>query len=210
MSAWFVNEMLAHTIAVIKMDKGEFMRGRGWLITDTKAKYVNLTGMRKERIELNGVSENVQIISYESLPYNGISCSYEGIFSGQGKLIGMNETCGKNPKTGYFDFDRTGKMQYRVRSSGTGSNARRYIRDATSFAKDTSWSMLRTVLFLSLLSICVVITATYLPLRKLTENCGSKAGLVNASSPIPWHGRLVVAAHRPSWHQRQRQAGTRS
>lgn len=122
MSAWFVNEMLAHAIAVIKMDKGEFMRGRGWLITDTKAKYVNLTGMRKERIEVNGVSENVQIISYESSPYNGISCNYEGVFSGQGKLIGMNETCGKNPKTGYFDFDRTGKMQYRVRSSGTGTS----------------------------------------------------------------------------------------
>lgn len=122
MQAWFVNEMLSHSIAVVKTDKGEFMRGRGWLITDTNAKYINLTGMRRERMELNGVSENVQIITYESSPYNGISCSYEGMFAGQGKLIGMNETCGQNPKTGYFDFDRTGKMQYRVRSAGPGGS----------------------------------------------------------------------------------------
>lgn len=121
--SWFVNEMLAHTIATIRTAKGEFMRGPGWRFTDTKARFINLVGMRKGTRTLNGSDQEVQILDYESTLFNGQSCAYESLYSRSGAMLGIIESCGKDGGIGYFDHDRTGKMQYRVKYPPGGENA---------------------------------------------------------------------------------------
>jgi hypothetical protein len=111
--SWFVNEMLAHSIATLKTAKGEFMRGPGWLFTDTKAKYISLVGVRKGI--LPGSDQDVRIVDYASTVFNGYACTYESFYSRSGGMLGIIESCGKSGRVGYFDRDRAGRMQYRVR-----------------------------------------------------------------------------------------------
>ncbi len=118
---WFVNEMLSHTIATVRTAKGELMRGPGWLFPDTRAKYIGLVGMRKGALPVGGNDQELQIVDYESLFFAGERCSYESFYSRAGTLVGIIESCGKTPRTGYFDLDRTGRMQYRVLFRSDGS-----------------------------------------------------------------------------------------
>lgn len=119
--SWFVNEMLAHTIAPVRTARGEYMRGPGWMYTDTKAKYIGLVDMRKGALPVGGSDQEVQILSYESALFNGNRCSYESFYSRSGTMLGIIEACGKEDRTGYFDLDAAGKMQYRVRFRRDGS-----------------------------------------------------------------------------------------
>jgi hypothetical protein len=119
--SWFVNEMLSHTIATVRTPRGEFMRGPGWSYTDTKARYIGLIGMRKGPLPVPGGEQEVQVLSYESSLFNGSQCSYESFYSRTGALIGIVEACAKDAGTGYFDLDRSGRLQYRVRFRQDGS-----------------------------------------------------------------------------------------
>lgn len=111
---WLVHGILDYYIHSIRTDKGEFLRV-GWLITDTKLSFINLVNERKGSIEFNGKTEHVQIINYASTPYEGASYTYERIYTKDGRLLGSIESYGPYGKFGYFDYDRTGKFQYRVR-----------------------------------------------------------------------------------------------
>jgi hypothetical protein len=111
---WFVHEVMGHFIYAVRTDKGDYLRG-GWMFTDTNATFISLTDARKESREFNGRTETVQVINFVSRPYEGFACEYERIYSSDGRLLASIENYGKNGKFGYFDYDRTGKMQYRVK-----------------------------------------------------------------------------------------------
>jgi len=109
-----VHGIMDYYIHSIRTDKGDFLRS-GWLITDTNASFVNLVNERKEDREFNGKTEQVQVISYVAGPYEGTNYNYERIYAKDGRLLGSIESYGPYGKFGYFDYDRTGKFQYRVR-----------------------------------------------------------------------------------------------
>jgi hypothetical protein len=111
---WSVNDMLDELVPSVKSGKGEYLYA-GWAITDTAAKYINLADMRKESMDLNGKTETVNITTYKSLGYDDLQCTYERVYAANNKLIGSIESCGAYGKVGYFDYDRMGRMQYRVK-----------------------------------------------------------------------------------------------
>lgn len=114
MMPWFVHEIMGYFIYAVKTDKGDYLRG-GWMFTDTSASFISLTAAGKENREFNGRTETVQVFNFVSRPYEGLACAYERIYSSDGRLLASIENYGKNGKFGYFDYDRTGKMQYRVK-----------------------------------------------------------------------------------------------
>ena len=120
MMPWFVHEIMGYFIYAVKTDKGDYLRG-GWTFTDTSASFISLTDARKESREFNGRTEPVQVFNFASRPYEGFACEYERIYSSDGRLLASIENYGKNGKFGYFDYDRTGKMQYRVRYNTKGN-----------------------------------------------------------------------------------------
>jgi hypothetical protein len=111
---WLVHSILEYYIHSIRTDKGEYLRS-GWLLTDTNLPFINVVNERKGKIELNGRTEQVQIINYVSKTYEGSSYTYERIYAHDGRLIGSIESYGPYGRFGYFDYDGTGKFQYRVR-----------------------------------------------------------------------------------------------
>lgn len=111
---WFVHKMTEDFTPFTKKPNGDYLES-GWLITDTKRPFIRMVNERKESQVINGKNETVQVISYQSAPFEGDSLSFERIFLLNGKLIGSIESYGKYGKAGYFDYDNTGKMQYRVR-----------------------------------------------------------------------------------------------
>jgi hypothetical protein len=117
---WLVHGVMEYYIHSLKTGKGEFLRV-GWLITDTNLPFINLVNVRKEDFKFNGRTEQVQINTYVSTPYEGESYQFERMYAQDGRLLGSVESYGPHGKFGYFDYDRTGKFQYRVRySSGDG------------------------------------------------------------------------------------------
>lgn len=112
--AWFISEFMNEFIPAIRSGEDEYLR-IGWAFTDTNTKYISLTGMRQESMDLNGRTEKVRIVSSRSREYDGASCEYEQLYLPNGKLVGSIENYGKYGRVGYFDYDGTGKMQYRVR-----------------------------------------------------------------------------------------------
>ncbi len=118
MLPWFVHEVMDYFIHAIKTPKGEYLRG-GWTYTDTNASFTILTDVQKETREFNGMAETVQVVSHVSRRYEGFACAYEHIYTSDGRLLGSIEDYGKYGKFGYFDFDRAGKLQYRVRYSAS-------------------------------------------------------------------------------------------
>jgi len=114
MLPWFVHEVMGYFIYAVKTDKGDFLRG-GWTFTDTNASFISLAGAGKESREFNGRTETVQVYKFVSRPYEGFACEYERIYSSDGRLLASIENYGKNGKFGYFDYDRSGTMQYRVK-----------------------------------------------------------------------------------------------
>lgn len=114
MLPWLVHEIIGHFIHAAKTSKGEYLYD-GWTFTDTNANFISLVDSRKESMEFNGRTETVQVVTFASRPYDGFACVYERISSSDGRLLASIENYGKNGKFGYFDYDRTGKMQYRVK-----------------------------------------------------------------------------------------------
>jgi len=121
MLPWFVHEVMGRFIYPAKTEKGEYLPG-GWTFTDTKATFISLTGSRKENRELNGRTEAVTVFTFVSRPYEGFACEYERTYSSDGRLLASIENYGKYGTFGYFDHDRTGKMQYRVKYKGGMGN----------------------------------------------------------------------------------------
>jgi len=111
---WLVHSIMEYYTHSIKTDKGEFLRA-GWLITDTRLPFINLVNERKGNFKINGRTEQVQIINYESTPQEGASYHFERIYAMDGRLLGSIESYGSLGTFGYFDYDGTGKFQYRVR-----------------------------------------------------------------------------------------------
>ena len=157
------------------------MRGPGWLLHGYECE-VHQPGGRAEGhvFRSTGRARTCRSWIMQSAAFNGYACTYEGFYSRSGACSASSRTAARMAGPVISIYDRTGRMQYRVRYRT--EEAAVYIRDATSLASEMRWSMERIVRFLSFGSIWVVMTATYLPFRRLTENCGSKAGLVNASS----------------------------
>ena len=120
--ARFVNEMMANFVVAVKTEQGELL-WQGWEIPDTKIKYINVVDARKDEMVFNGVKENVQVVTNRSVVYNGYSCSYESIYSGSRVLLGISESCGKKGTVRYFDYEKSGKMRYRLRGPAAGANA---------------------------------------------------------------------------------------
>ena len=117
---WLVHEILGYYTHSIPTDKGEFLRA-GWMANNTNASYVNVVNVRKEEVELYGKTDTVQIVNYSSTPSGETSFAIERTFAGDGRTVSSIETYGVIGKFGYFDYDRTGKFQYRVRyQSGEG------------------------------------------------------------------------------------------
>ena len=115
--AWLVNEMMDDYMPSIPSDKGEYLRA-GWMTTDTTGKFVNLVNLRNEERSFNGKLERVRINSFKSDDFGDYSCTYEQIYLTNGRLIGSIESCGPYGTVGYYDYDGTGKMQYRVKYHG--------------------------------------------------------------------------------------------
>lgn len=113
MFAWFIHDAMDDFMPIAKKNKAEYLY-TGWLVTDMQSDWIHVVNERKEEIDFNGKSENVHIISFLSKPHEGFSCAYERIHARDGSLIGSIESYGPHGKFGYFDYDRTGKFQYRV------------------------------------------------------------------------------------------------
>lgn len=114
---WFLHEIMDDYMPISKKEKGDYLYA-GWMITNTSAPFINVANEWKESIEFNGKSETVQIIKYVSQNHDGLSCEFERIYARNGKLLGSLESCGKYGKFGYFDYDNTGKYQYRMKYDG--------------------------------------------------------------------------------------------
>ena len=115
--ALFLHDIMDDFMPISRKPNGDYLYA-GWMVTDTTLPFINLMSERKDSFEFNGKSVTVQIIKYASHPYENISCEYERIYSWEGKLLGSIENCGKYGKFGYFDYDGTGKFQYRVKYDG--------------------------------------------------------------------------------------------
>jgi hypothetical protein len=113
MYAWFIHDVMDDFMPISKRDKGEFLF-TGWLVTDVQSEHINVVNERKEEIVFGGKPENVQIVSFVSLSRDGFGCTYEKIYTRDGRLLGSIEDYGPYGTFGYFDYDRTGKFQYRV------------------------------------------------------------------------------------------------
>ena len=111
---WLVHSIMDYYTHSIKTEKGDFLR-QGWLITDTKLPFINLVNVRKGSFKVNGRIEEVQIINYVSTLHEGAAYRFERVFALDGRLIGSIESYGDSGTFGYFDYDGTGKFQYRVR-----------------------------------------------------------------------------------------------
>jgi len=111
---WLVHEIMGFYIHSIGTEKGDYLR-TGWLMTDTSSSFINLVGEKKEDRELGGKVERVQIIDYVSTPREGAACRFQRTFGADGKLLGSLESYGDQGTFGYFDHDRSGKLQYRVK-----------------------------------------------------------------------------------------------
>lgn len=110
---WLVHEIVDYYIHSIKTYKGEYLRV-GWLITDTNLPFIYLVDERKGEHTVNGKTEEVQIITHMSAPYDGASYQFQRIYTKDGRLLGSIECYGSYGTFGYFDYDGTGKFQYRV------------------------------------------------------------------------------------------------
>lgn len=110
---WLVHEIMGYYIHSIKTGKGEYLR-MGWLMTDTNSSFINLVGEKKEDREEGGRVERVQVIDYVSTPAEGAAYRFQRMFGADGKLLGSRESYGDLGTFGYFDHDRTGKLQYRI------------------------------------------------------------------------------------------------
>jgi hypothetical protein len=111
---WLVHEIMGYYIHSIKTEKGEYLRA-GWLMTDTNTSSINLVGEKKEDREQGGKVERVQVIDYVSTSREGATYRFQRMFGADGKLLGSLESYGDLGTFGYFDHDRTGKLQYRVK-----------------------------------------------------------------------------------------------
>lgn len=111
---WFLHDIMDDYMPISKKPKGDYLYA-GWMITDTSAQFINVANERKDEIEFAGRSETVQIIKYISRYFDGVSCEFERLYARNSKLLGSIESCGKYGKFGYFDYDNTGKFQYRVK-----------------------------------------------------------------------------------------------
>jgi hypothetical protein len=105
---------MGHFIYAARTEKGDYLPG-GWTFIDTNANFISLIDSRKEDREFNNRTETVRVVKFASRPYDGFACVYERIYSSDGRLLASIENYGKYGKFGYFDYDRTGKMQYRVK-----------------------------------------------------------------------------------------------
>ena len=114
MLPWLVHEVMGHFLYAARTDKGDYLPG-GWTFTDTNATFISLIDARKEDREFNGRTETVRVVTFASRTYEGFACEYERIYASDGRLLASIENYGQNGKFGYFDYDRTGKMQYRVK-----------------------------------------------------------------------------------------------
>ncbi|MEK6744838.1 MAG: hypothetical protein AABZ15_14575 [Nitrospirota bacterium] len=110
---WLVHEIMGYYIHSIKTEKGEYLR-MGWSSTDTNSSFINLVGEKKEDREQGGKVERVQVIDYVSTPREGATYRFQRMFGADGKLLGSLESYGDLGTFGYFDHDRTGRLQYRV------------------------------------------------------------------------------------------------
>jgi hypothetical protein len=111
---WLVHSIMEYYTHSIRTDKGDFLR-QGWLITDTRLPFINLVNVRKGSITVNDRTEAVQINNYVSTLHEGSSYRYERIYATDGRLLGSIESYGPYGTFGYFDYDGTGKFQYRMR-----------------------------------------------------------------------------------------------
>lgn len=111
---WLVHEIMGYYVHLIKTEQGEYLRA-GWLTTDTNSSFINLVGEKKEDRERSGKVERIQIIDYVSTPREGTTYRFQRIFGADGKLLGSLESYGDLGTFGYFDHNRTGKLQYRVK-----------------------------------------------------------------------------------------------
>ena len=111
---WLVHEILGYYIQAIPTEQGEYLRA-GWLVIDTNASYINVISERKEEHAVGGKMESVQIITYHSTPGGAASFEVERTYGRDGRLLGSIELYGPYGKFGYFDYDRTGKFQYRIK-----------------------------------------------------------------------------------------------
>lgn len=109
-----IHDLMDDFTPIVNKEKAEFLF-TGWLITDTQSERINVVRERKEDILFNGKSESVQVLNFRSRSEGGFACSYERIYAKDGKLIGSIEDYGPYGRYGYFDYDRTGRFQYRVR-----------------------------------------------------------------------------------------------
>jgi hypothetical protein len=111
---WLVHSIMEYYTHSIRTDKGDFLR-QGWLITDTRLPFINLVNVRKGSLSMNDRTEEVQINNYVSTLHEGSGYRYERIYATDGRLLGSIESYGPYGTFGYFDYDGTGKFQYRMR-----------------------------------------------------------------------------------------------
>jgi len=111
---WLIHSIMDYYTHYIKTDKGEFLR-QGWLITDNRQPFINVVSERKGSFKFNNRIEQVQIINYVSSLHEGSGYQFERIYAADGRLLGSIESYGSLGTFGYFDYDGTGKFQYRVR-----------------------------------------------------------------------------------------------
>lgn len=114
MYPWVIHDLMDDFMPIAKKEKGDYLF-TGWLITDTQSEHINVVRERREDITFNGKPESVQILNYRSQPRDGFACAYERMYARDGKLIGSIEDYGPFGRYGYFDYDRSGRFQYRVR-----------------------------------------------------------------------------------------------
>ncbi|MHB8846042.1 MAG: hypothetical protein ACYC7L_14985 [Nitrospirota bacterium] len=123
MYPWVIHDLMDDFMPVAKKEKGDYLF-TGWLITDTQSERINVVNERKEEITFNGKPESVQVLTYVSRPRGAFACTYERIYTKDGRLIASIEDYGPYGKYGYFDYDRTGRFQYRVRYSAGSEGTR--------------------------------------------------------------------------------------
>jgi hypothetical protein len=121
-ASWLINELMKDFLPTIQMENGSYLYA-GWVFTDTNAKHINMSEDRKDTVDFNGKKRDVRIITFASKPADGFSCAYERIYSTKGALLGSIETYGPFGKVGYFDYNETGKMQYRVKYGAAAAPA---------------------------------------------------------------------------------------
>ncbi len=122
--AFFIGELMTEFIPSMRTDKGEYLR-TGWPVMNTNKQYISLADMRQAEVDLSGMTEKVRIVTSRSREYDKNSCEFEELYLTNGKRVGSIENYGKYGKIGYFDYDGTGKLQYRVKykreAESTGS-----------------------------------------------------------------------------------------